>query len=113
MEIKILGICRDPSKVDSSFMDFVRTPDDIGDLQYDYVVDINEVTFIVDPRQFIKPLYEAIYSDFFDKNDVIRLNHSGGRQGVLVKKNVYEVVAFDIEKITFCQYIPRPIFKIA
>lgn len=111
MEIKILGVCRDLSTVDSSFIDIVTTPDNIGMVSYDYIVDLNEVVFLKDPRPFIKPLYEAIYSDFFDKNGVIRLNSLGLYPGVLVKRKVYESVGFDMDKINLRQYIPRVLFK--
>lgn len=113
MEIKILGVCSDPDMVDRSFVDFVTTKDSVNELEYDYIIDLDASHLMKDPRPFIKSLYDVVYSDFVDKDGVNRLSGPNPTSsGVLVKKNVYELLGFDTTKMVLYQYVPQTLFKI-
>ena len=115
MEIKILGVCSDPDKADKSFVDFVTTKEFVKDFECDYIIDLNNIKIIKDPRPYIKHIYDVVYSDFIDRNGILRL--SGDKPnlfGFLIKREVYmrHPLGVNVADVVMHQYVPTSLIRI-
>lgn len=120
--MKIIGMTQS-NKSDYPFLDGVVELKDIFSIESDFIVDVTNIVFIKDPREWLilDDITGAFYSDFYDKNGMYQVHgHFPSPRtyypGLFIKTELAKTIDLnnslrDLSKNYVISYIPEPLFK--